>query len=74
MALNKYVVSIFNNTTEEHVLEVYHAQSPVIAAYIVADNELGTEFPDDDERPDFDLSEAAEEFRSYGLYLNVIAV
>ena len=65
------MVSIFNMCTKEHVLQQYFAESDVIAAYVVCNNELGTEFEDDEARCDFDINDTTSEFLDYGLALLV---
>ncbi len=71
MSLPKWVISICSTDGDVHIVDFYFAETAVIAAYMVAGNELGLEFADNEARSDFSLDEAIEEFQGYGYYLHV---
>ncbi len=69
MKLPKYFVSISgirSNTKHIHVLEDYCAQNATIAAYMVAENEIGIPFEDNENRSEFEWEDVVEEFNDYG--------
>ena len=76
MKLPKFVVGITDvrRISRVHVLETYNAENEVIAAYLVAANELDIPFDDNDDRHEFSLEEAEEEFLDHGYSLKVIAL
>jgi hypothetical protein len=73
--MNKYAVSIFNNRTREHhIFDAGHFSNEVRAGYITAGNELGIEFPDNDDRVSYDVHEMYEEFQDNGYSIAVCKV
>lgn len=75
MALPRFAVSIVKKYGgTQHVLELYHAENEVIAAYVVFANNFEFEWPDNDERAEYDLEEAMSEFEDYGYNLQVVEI
>lgn len=73
--MNKYAVSIYDkNMRELHIFNAGYFENEVFAAYITAGNELGIEFPDNDERENFDIDEVYQEFYEHGYLVAVVKV
>ncbi len=74
MKLPKHVISIYRKSTGEHIIEEYCAESPVIAAYLVAMNELVIPFDVDEDRSDYEWDEVVDEFKDYGYSIVAITL
>jgi hypothetical protein len=74
MKLPKHVISIYKRSTGEHVLEAYNAETPIIAAYIVASNNFDIIFDDNEDRADSDWEEVEQEFKDYGYSVAALTV
>ncbi len=69
-----YAVSVYNKRTHEHTIGTGFFENEVFAGYIIACNEAGVVFPDNDGREHFDFDEMVEEFTDYGYSIVVTQV
>jgi hypothetical protein len=72
MKLPKFIISIAHIRNGTHVLEDYCAENAIIAAYLVAENEIGIDFGDSEDRSEFDWDEVVDEFREYGYSIKAL--
>ncbi len=72
MKLPKHTISIYKRSTGEHIVETYCAENYVIAAYIIAENNFGIPFEDNEDRSDFEWDEVEQEFKDYGYSIRTL--